>query len=375
MFTEFPSIGQFYQFVQTLKKITNLPSEIPSDNPFTFTGTVKLHGTNAAIGYTSAPRCGTNLSEKEKDFTDADDVSAVKDIFWIQSRTKVITVENDNYGFAKYVTENKEKMIALIRKVAARLNINLQIYSLTLFGEWCGGKIQKNVAISGLPNMFVLFDAVAIHQGNNSRVWYDLTSEDSDNTISVYNIKQFPTFTLEISLDNLNQVKEELKRITSAVEEECPVGKYFGRDKAKGDNTTGEGVVWRCEYQTEIFRFKVKGDEHATSKVVKSNATEPTISKNLEEFLNNALTENRLQQGIKEIFGNDSLDSKAFDRIGKFQQWVVHDVKKEDMAAFPFLAEYKGEKGPDEQKRVEKELNRAISNRTRKWFTDLINLG
>ncbi len=66
-----------------------------------------------------------------------------------------------------------------------------------------------------------------------------------------------------------------------------------------------------------------------------------------------------------------------FQRVGKFKQWVVHDVKKEDMDAFPkhLKDDFDGKNGEEAQKLVEKDLNRRISDKAQDWFRIHVEMG
>lgn len=336
-FKAFPSIGQLSDFISSFK---NVYQDDERNIGIEFSGTIKMHGSNAAVG-----------------FSDTNGL-------WVQSRTRIITPEADNYDFAKHVYQRKEAFEALLKNIASFFKIDLENDHIVVFGEWCGEKIQNRVAISALPRMFVLFDVASKEK------WYDISSQPElrDESIKVYNIGQFQKFKINFSLNTVSAVKAELIRMTEEVEKECPVGKYFGINKDSGVCSTGEGIVWRCEVNGNVFRFKVKGDEHATSKVKKLCATETDISPDLAVFIEATVTENRLEQGISEIFAGEPLSKSSFKRIGEFNSWIVKDIKKEDMDAFPYLSEYKGEKGEKERKRVEKELNKAINEKSKAWF-------
>jgi hypothetical protein len=82
----FPSIEQF----RTVVKFVNLNFNILPT--IRYRGTVKVHGTNVGIGY---------------------DVG--EDRLWVQSRSRVITPEADNEGCAKFVEDNKDAVIELLR--------------------------------------------------------------------------------------------------------------------------------------------------------------------------------------------------------------------------------------------------------------------
>lgn len=106
-FVKFGSIEQFRHFVKNMQyhgnEVVNL------------TGTVKIHGTNAAIGY--------DIESKE---------------LFVQSRNNIITVESDNAGFAAYVEKNKQFFKEHLENLAKDLNANSDYKSIILYGEWAG---------------------------------------------------------------------------------------------------------------------------------------------------------------------------------------------------------------------------------------------
>ena len=116
-FVKFNSIDQLRHFVKDMeyhgKEVVNL------------TGTVKIHGTNAAIGY--------DIQTKE---------------LFVQSRNNIITVEKDNAGFAMYVEQNKQFFKEHFEHLAKDLNVDTGFKSIILYGEWAGNNIQKGVAIN-----------------------------------------------------------------------------------------------------------------------------------------------------------------------------------------------------------------------------------
>ena len=177
-FCSFPEIGQYRQIVKTITehtryvgknengdRIYNHLKELPIHK---YTGTVKMHGTNAGV---------TINKEGE---------------IYAQSRSNIITVEKDNAGFAFFVESRKD----IFKYLFDKLDFNGFDY-ITIFGEWCGGNIQKGVAINGLPKMFVIFDIKrsyeTIEQGNN--IYADneeiyLLRHPFDNIFNIYMISQ-----------------------------------------------------------------------------------------------------------------------------------------------------------------------------------------
>ncbi len=334
MLFKFPSIGQFSGFVAQAKKYY-------ADEKFIFHSSTKLHGSNAAIGYN-------------------------KEIgLWFQSHKRIITPESDNYKFAAIMTDNKNAVQELMFSVAKSYFIDLNKNSLIVYGEWCGGNIQSRVGICGLPVMFVVFDAAYIPNEetpiDDNLKWLNIQKFDIPASLNkmVYNIIDFPTYKLEVDFDKLAEVRNTLVKLTEEVEKSCPVSAALGKPGI------GEGIVWRCQVDGKVFRFKVKGDEHATSKVTTMAAVDVEKLKTLDEFVEKSVTENRLLQGISEIFGNEEKSSAWFQRVGKFISWVVADVKKEDMESFPFDAS---------DVKIMKDLNKAISEKCKRWFKHYVEL-
>lgn len=296
---------------------------------------MKLHGTNAGIGF----------SEKLG--------------VWAQSRTRVIRPDCDNQGFAAYVFQNKENYEKIIRSLAALFKVNLETHALVIFGEWAGGKIQKGVAINGLPNMFVMFDAFSFDISQEKPddsgyvgTWYDVSTvcEACKNSLfpkelSFYNIYEFQTFSITVDFVNLTAARKVLEKITDDVEKECPVGRFFGKVRDTGVCTTGEGVVWRASVtvgeRTRVFRFKVKGDEHATSATQVGASLELYKIDSFDDFIEKVVSDNRCKQGLSEVFGDTPMSDEWEKRNGEFLHWVVRDVKKEEMESFPFSEDYK----------------------------------
>lgn len=218
----FPSIDQFRNVVANVNRNFNFVGldengEAIYDHTkikptLTFKGTVKLHGTNAGISFNAT------------------------DGLWAQSRENIITPEKDNAGFAFFVHSQIAEFMDLMQSIQNKENINTIKNTITIYGEWCGGNIQKGVGITNLPKSFFIFgvkispiidieDLEAIKA--NPAYWVD-SSYLKFNEIRVYNISDFPTWEMEINFNEPEMVQNKLSDLTIAVEEECPVAKAFG---------------------------------------------------------------------------------------------------------------------------------------------------
>lgn len=281
-----------------------------------FKGTVKLHGTNASI-----------VLDNDKGFR-------------CQSRSNVITPEKDNAGFAEWGHNNDDTLVNLLLDVADTAGIDLDRYSIVLYGEWCGGNIQKGIAINGLPKMFVLFAGRAVRIGDVQHIdatWLDMDGAQGDDAIGLYNINDFDSYSMVIDLNHPDAVINQLAEITSAVEDCCPVGRWFGRTKSKvtaQQNTTGEGVVWKAIHEGKLLAFKVKGEKHTTTRVKTLHPITAEMTAKMElvqEFVSlYACTPSRLEQIFNEVMDTVNGGAPDIKKTGVFLKTLVNDVLVEE---------------------------------------------
>jgi len=202
------SIEQYRNELRDLKKAKqnpefNIPDEIE------FIGTVKLHGTNSAVCYSN----NTGM--------------------YCQSRNNIITLTHDNQGFCFFVEKNKKTFEEYFQIIAERYNINLDEQTITIYGEWCGENIQKGVALMSLPKCFAIFDCKISNRQNKSW-WVDISFKDGDCCViakpeeKIYNIYDFETFKVKISIDNYGVAQQRLTELTEYVEKSCPFAKKLG---------------------------------------------------------------------------------------------------------------------------------------------------
>jgi hypothetical protein len=203
--------------------------------------------------------------------------------------------------------------------------------TISIYGEWCGGNIQKGVGITNLPKSFFIFGVkITPHVDSNDleavkknpAYWVDSTYLNFPE-VKIYNITDYPTYEMEIDFNMPQLVQNKLSELTIAVEEECPVAKAFGF------SGVGEGIVWACEYKGVVHRFKVKGEKHSASKVKTLAAVDVDKLNSIKEFIDYAVTESRFNQGLEKTFINgEPIDVK---RMGDLIRWVVNDVIKEEL--------------------------------------------
>ena len=339
-FCSFPEIGQYRQIVKTVTDRARFVGKDEEGNAIydnakmlpiqKFTGTVKLHGTNA----------GVTLSKDGE--------------MYAQSRSNIITVEKDNAGFAFFVESKKD---VFKYKFFNQLDFKGYDY-ITIFGEWCGGNIQKGVAINGLSKRFVVFDIKYSYetdeQGNNTYTSNELIETIKSPEDNIFNIYDFPVYEVEVDFNNPAEVQNKIIELTLQVEDECPVGKHFG------SIGVGEGIVFSyIDEDGSKSRFKSKGEKHSNSKVKVLASVDTDKLNSVKEFVEYAVTENRLNQGLEKVFGiNGRLD---ITKMGEFINWVKGDVIKEELDTLT------------DNKLEPKDIISATSVKAKTWLLEKIN--
>jgi hypothetical protein len=316
----------------------------------TYIGTVKLHGSNSSIvQYQSG------------------------EMFKIQSRNREINIENDNMGFAKFIEESgAEYWLNMFSQIRTKFKIS-DTDAVSIYGEICGSSVQKGVALSQLPKMFVIFaigiggksvvekelsddieDDIDVNEENQNRKWIASTLMNSicvDHNKGIYNSFQLPSFEITIDFNNPIAIQNLLIDLTNQVETECPVGKHFGV------SGIGEGIVWRPthpDYQSSRFWFKVKGKKHSVTKVKTLVEVDLEKMNSIDEFARAVLSNARLQQAIEYL--QESGLKVSVESTSSFLKWICNDVIKEESDRMK------------ESCLSKKEVFKAISDKARCWY-------
>lgn len=295
---KFHSIDSFRHAVTSVKRAAGFHG-VPLP-VVRYRGYVKLHGTNAAIR-----------------FKDGVVVHA-------QSRERIITPDDDNMGFAAWVAQN------------AAVLADTFDGDITVFGEWIGPGIQKNVALNQLPSkMFAPFaytvgDATVNEQGESLYTIWNFHDEPSQLPPGVRFVSIGGFIDIDIDFNSPDRAVETLERVTAECEAKCPFGAALG---AEG---IGEGYVWHPleripflppEQQHRAW-FKTKGEKHgnkATNNAVKVNV----VAEKIEDFgrlISAILPDWRLEQGLATLGAEPSKQ-----RTGDFIKWVMSDIHKEEL--------------------------------------------
>lgn len=347
---KFPSIEQYRNVIHNVKfgathaqdvhtgELVEVEGELPT---IKYRGTVKLHGTNASIVH---------------------DIKGSGFIY--QSRERELSLTQDNAGFMLYMENHSQGVWSLFEMIYTELGYNgaeADCPSIAIYGEWCGQGIQKGVAISELPKMFVIFGIKAYwsDDAETQATWLDLTDYHHIQSPEdrIFNIVNFETYEIDIDFKYPEIAQAKMVEITEAVEAECPVGKEFGV------SGIGEGVVWAPvdnRWNNSRYWFKVKGEKHSASKVRTLAAVDVEAAATIREFVENTVTEARLEQGLH-VLQNELQKPFVMQSLGDFIRWVFNDIVKEEEDTIVAS-------GLDPKK-----LGGPIANAARPWYIKKFN--
>jgi len=168
----------------------------------------------------------------------------------------------------------------------------------------------------------------------------------------IFNIQDFPTYSVTVDFNQPKLVQSYLGELTAAVEAECPVGKHFGV------SGIGEGIVWTTPDSVHPYRFKVKGEKHSVSKVkVLANVDVEKVA-GCVAFADYAATPQRFSQALAEVVKDQPLEMR---QLGDVIRWIVGDVHKEETDTL------------ETNGLVVKDVNKYISDRVKKMFIEEMN--
>lgn len=337
---KYPSIAGYKEVIRTVKERATYRGKDADGNriyescilpTIHFKGTVKIHGTHADIRYENGKLIP-------------------------QSRERELSLTSDNAGFYAFVMKHETFFARMMECLLDDNDVVL------IAGEWCGKGIQKGVAVSDLEKMFVLF-GIRIIKGE-TETWLDVTDLEYRmgvdyatsylNEHGVYLITQFPTYEITINFNEPEMSQNKLVELTIAVEDECPVGKFFGV------SGVGEGIVW--SHNSEEYGFlqmKIKGEKHSNSKVKTIAPVDEESFKAAKDFAETYTTQSRMEQGLHVMKAEQMLEIEA-KNVGAFLKWITGDIFKEEQAAV-----IQNNLDP-------KKIAKEITNIARRWYFEQI---
>jgi hypothetical protein len=284
-----------------------------------FSGTVKLHGTNSAI------------QRYKKEYT-------------YQSRNNIITIDKDNSGFATYMSNIS--LDELFDKISNNFEDDIIIY-----GEWIGPGIQKGCGIHLLDEkQFVIFGVKINNKYIQNNKKFCLQE------YNIYNILDIPSYHIDIDFDRIDEASNKILEMVVQVDKECPWAKKFN---CIGH---GEGIVFTSDddpTDTNLW-FKSKGNSHKIkSKEKIIIEVDPIIQKSIDDFIKYSVHEDRLNQGLEYLIEQE-LDLEL-ENLGSFLKWINKDINKEEYDVM------------EVSNLTWKQVAKAVTDKSKSWFISNIN--
>lgn len=263
-------------------------------------GCVKLHGTSSAI--VKHGRDGP---------------------FSYQSRTRVITSEDDNAGFARMMSINEQAVRSIFEQIEAIAGEERLQWPVVVYGEWCGKGIQKGVALQHIEKVFVIFK---ITMGLEKTTRWVKMEEYKDVTAHplIRNIREIPSYTFTLRKGNVVNDLAKINEVVAKIDQECPfVSNLYG---IKG---VGEGLVLQPQVcQSSDFWWKCKGKSHEKPTpapkvtVDRQNSKESVLAAQL-------VTYERLQSA-KEALHIKNDEKNVFKHFKPLSDWMQQDILREE---------------------------------------------
>lgn len=294
-FKKWTSIENFRAFYKNWKHAFEGNKTFTTE--FVFDAKVKLHGTNSSI--------------------------LIKDgKFFAGKRSGFVTVEDDNAGFARFVSETFKNLTAPVKSTLVSPNID----GLILYGEWIGPGVQSGVACSNIDNKVFAVFSVFDPRSENEYSYKDshwpwrlakLIFNDVENVKFIECIESF-----QVDLNDSNSLEKFQNDIDEVVNAVCECDPWVLENfNVRG---FGEGIVCYSTVPLNGYIFKAKGEKFAEVKQKRSVDIDFEKIAKIEEFVDSIVTVHRLEKKLDEC--DFPLD---ISNVGKYIKIVSEDVRKE----------------------------------------------
>ena len=308
---KYPSIPSFKELSKQVAEMTRYCGKNEDGYPLyddsiplptlTFFGSEKLHGSCSSLHYIHPGK------------------------IICQSRNRELSLDNDNLGFCRYITDNKDYYLDLFE------HFNFYHYGspeIVVHGEFCGRGIQKGVAVSQLSKRFMIFGLQ--YKVDDQFMWVPV--EELVNVLEPYKnivIANYKTWEIEIDFNNTKPAQEQINAWVEEVDKESPLGKEMGVI-GPGEGLVLSHLTSHINKDAVLLQFKSKGKSHV---IVNSREHDATGILQIQyqaakDFVNDVVTEYRLNQGL-DYFREMKIDIDI-KNLGKFLTWTVKDVLHEE---------------------------------------------
>jgi hypothetical protein len=236
--------------------------------------------------------------------------------------------------------KNKDEWLSIVNSLATEYNIDLDNNIIVMYFEWCGDGIQKKTALTGTSDkMAIIFSHFKVEPiddvdeddvGSVQSNWFETKVGDkwvSSPEANIFNINDFPTYEFTIDFNKPLMVQNEMiSLVKEVIEPASPVGKKFGFDA-----NIGEGIVVTFIFKDRLYKFKVKGEAHTTSKVKTLNRVDDEKLQKIQDIAQKVSPVWRLEQMFD--LAIDALNGGKPDmtKMGDFIRLISNDIIKEEI--------------------------------------------
>lgn len=307
-FIHFPKIHGFDRVCEDVEEQHSFDIKDDEEAAYpkiTFSGSVKVHGTNGAI------------------------VTNPEGQIYCQNHNKVLEYESeDNYKFMQFVEGRRvSELFDMVKEMYFNEGGEEDIDTayIALFGEFAGKGIQGGVGVCSLDRFFYLFAIRLVFDDSKKNAWLKLSDykEVEMPRQRIFNAMNFPVYKATVEFSNPQSAVKTLKDLTQKVAKDCPVAKQLG---GKGK---GEGLVWSEENEDKNFNivFKTKEESFLPTKKDNVSVSAPVVE-SVTNFVKMTVTDVRLKQGIQYI-AEQGLDCELRN-ARTFANWIVDDIFEEE---------------------------------------------
>jgi len=327
-FTKFTSIKSFAYVFRGQDYFDNKPV-------VNYGAKIKLHGTNAGVRVSAGVASPATVTA--------------------QFRSRDITLETDNYGFAHWVVENEEAWSSVVTE---------DISDITFFGEWAGKGIQKGDAVTKLDQkyFFVFAARIGDHMVTTPADIEELIPDLDDVLVLPWDM----IFENEVDYndpDACQHFADLLNEKVKEVGERDPfIYEIFGVE-GPGEGWVVSPICNPGEDPLEgnldvrwhnTLVFKVKTEAHMVQKTKKPASKDVEVPAGVLEFVKMFVTPARCEQGLTEACSGVAL----IKNIGPFLKWIGQDIKKESVLELADAG------------LGWKDVSRHVTQASRQWYLD-----
>lgn len=236
-----------------------------------------------------------------------------------QSKSRDITSEKDNAGFARWVEANAPSFAA-----------NTKGQTVTIFGEWAGLGIQKRDVVTTLKAKFFFVFSVQLgdYMITNPRV-IETMVPDLDNLLVIpwdTTDGEADIFTIDFGdIEAAREFTDKASADAEAVGARDPLIASIFDIEGPGEGHVYMPVDSLARNDFAALTFKVKAESHRVKQTEKAASVKVEIPEDVQDFVKKFVTDARGEQAVAEAC--EGLFEKR--HMSAYMKWMGQDIKKE----------------------------------------------